>query len=229
MILEDTKEKPQHNTLRTEEMIMDMVRRGDSTGLEAWASGAPKLKAGPISKDMLRQLQNIFIVTATLSSRAAIEGGLDPEDALTLSDEYIQRCEQLSSGNAITDLQYKMVMEYTKQVEALRIGEAPSQLVSAAANYIRHHINERIRTCDISRALYTGRTYLSARFHKEAGIKLSDFILMLKTDEAKKLLRYTDRSAASIADYLAFSSPAHFSRVFRKYAGMTPGEYRKKL
>ena len=49
-----------------------------------------------------------------------------------------------------------------------------------------------------------------------------------KTEEAKRLLRYTDRSAAAISEYLAFSSPAHFTRVFKKYTGLTPGEYRDR-
>ena len=73
-----------------------------------------------------------------------------------------------------------------------------------------------------------GRSYLSTKFHSETGTKLNDFILMQKTEEAKRLLRYTERSAADIGYYLAFSSPAHFTRVFKKYTDMTPAEYRTK-
>ncbi|MBP1579957.1 MAG: helix-turn-helix transcriptional regulator [Oscillospiraceae bacterium] len=41
-------------------------------------------------------------------------------------------------------------------------------------------------------------------------------------------LRYSDKSAAAISSYLGFSSQSHFSRVFRKYFGKTPAEYRDK-
>ena len=56
---------------------------------------------------------------------------------------------------------------------------------------------------------------------------MTDYILKTKTEEAKRLLKYTDKSAAEIGNYLGFSSQAHFSRVFLKYSGRTPGEYRK--
>ena len=71
------------------------------------------------------------------------------------------------------------------------------------------------------------RPYLSAKFSREAGISLTDFILKQKTEEAKRLLRYSDKSAAAISSYLGFSQ-SHFSRVFRKYSGKTPAEYRDK-
>ena len=44
--------------------------------------------------------------------------------------------------------------------------------------------------------------------------------------EARRLLDYTDKSLTSISSYLGFSSPSHFSRVFKKYTGMLPSEYR---
>jgi AraC-like DNA-binding protein len=52
--------------------------------------------------------------------------------------------------------------------------------------------------------------------------------MMKKTDEAKRLLHYTDKSVATIGLYLGFSSQSHFFRVFKKYCGMSPKEYRKK-
>lgn len=54
----------------------------------------------------MRQVKNLFIVAATLVSRAAIQGGLDTEEALSLSDAFIQRCELLGTPDRITNLQY---------------------------------------------------------------------------------------------------------------------------
>ncbi|MBO4472432.1 MAG: helix-turn-helix transcriptional regulator [Clostridia bacterium] len=39
-------------------------------------------------------------------------------------------------------------------------------------------------------------------------------------------MRYTDKASAEISLYLGFSSQSHFSRIFKKYVGLTPGEYR---
>ena len=108
------------------------------------------------------------------------------------------------------------------------VGADFSALVLAVRNYIQHHISEPIKAEKIADALYMSRPYLSAKFKQESGQSLTDFILREKTEEAKRLLRYSGKSSAAIALYLGFSSPSHFSRVFRQYAGCNPGEYRER-
>ena len=96
------------------------------------------------------------------------------------------------------------------------------------ALYIQHHLSETITTDQIAAHLFMSRQHLSRRFTKEAGIPLAAYIRNEKTEEAKRLLRYTDKSISSIALFLGFSSQAHFSKVFKEITGMTPGEYREK-
>ena len=80
----------------------------------------------------------------------------------------------------------------------------------------------------MAKELFMSRPYLSAKFKEETGETLTDFILKEKTEEAKRLLRYSDKSFTAIGSYLGFSSLGHFSQVFKKYTGRTPTEYREK-
>ena len=221
-------DRQQHNTLAIEEAIMGIVRRGDTAALRMWLSGATAVQGGIIAGNQLRQLRNLFIVTATLASRAAIEGGMHEDDAFSLSDAYIQRAELLMSHNSILNLQYHMLLDFTEQVERLHVGKHATKLSIDVANYVRHHMSEPVRVDDIARQLSISRPYLSARFRKETGRCLTDFILNEKTEEAKRLLRYSDKTSSAIAEYLGFSSQGHFCRVFKTYAGMTPNKYREK-
>lgn len=145
-----------------------------------------------------------------------------------MSDAFIQQCELLTSMNQITNLQYRMVLEFAERVERIRLGKQPTQLALAVTNYIQHHLSEPISTEKMARALYMSRPYLSARFKRETGETLTDFILKEKTEEAKRLLRYSDKNATAISSYLGFSSLSHFSRVFKRCTGRTPSEYREK-
>lgn len=45
---------------------------------------------------------------------------MDTENALSLSDAFIQKCELLNNMEQITNLQYRMILEYTEQVEKIR-------------------------------------------------------------------------------------------------------------
>ena len=114
------------------------------------------------------------------------------------------------------------------QVEKLRRGRFATKLSLDAANYVRNHLSEPVSVGRMAEEFFFSRPYLSARFKKETGQSLTDFILSEKTEEAKRLIRYTDKSLTAVSAYLGFSSQSHFIRVFRKYAGVTPGEYLEK-
>ena len=129
----------------------------------------------------------------------------------------------------ITNLQYHMALEFTERVEQLRFGGKPTQLTIAVTNYIQKHLSQSIRVEDMAQAFYMSRPYLSSKFKQETGKTLTDFILKEKTEEAKRLLLYSDKSATAIASYLGFSSLGHFSQVFMRYSGQTPTEYKDKF
>ena len=219
--------KEVHNTLALEETLMNMVRKGDTSALKEWVANAPAVRGGMIAGDAIRQLKNTFIVTATLTSRSAIRGGLDIEEALSLSDSYIRKCEMLASAEQIINLQYHMVLDYTDRVERVRHGKTPTKLVRDVTSYVRKNISQKTSVEELAKALFISRTHLATRFKEESGMTLTDFILSEKTEEAKRLLRYTDKSLLAIGEYLGFSSQSHFTKAFRKYTTMTPGEYRK--
>ena len=150
------------------------------------------------------------------------------DEAFLLNDAFIQRSERFNNLQQITNLQYNMVLDFADRMSSIRQGEKPTQLTISISNYVRRHFSEKICVENIARELFMSRPYLSAKFSREAGISLTDFILKQKTEEAKRLLRYSDKSAAAISSYLGFSSQSHVSRVFRKYSGKTPAEYRDK-
>ena len=181
-----------------------------------------------MSDNHLRQLKDTFIVTATLASRSAIHGGMSPDDAYPLSDNYIQKCESTNDYYEIINLRHLMIIDFAKCVYEMHEGAMNSQLVSDVSNYIIHHMSEAITVEAMSKEFFISRSYLSKRFKAESNMTLTDFILNKKIKEAKYLLHYTNKSLTAISVYLGFSSPGHFSRVFRKYVSLSPNEYRKK-
>lgn len=153
---------------------------------------------------------------------------MDVNDALSLSDAYIQKNELLSSVESIENLQYHMVFDYTERVEKIRLGKTTTKLTTDIANYVQKHLTEPVDIDALSKAMFISRTHLAVKFKKETGMTLTDFVLKEKIEEGKRLLRYTDKSISAIAAYLGFSSQGHFANAFRKYADCPPNEYRLK-
>lgn len=216
-----------NNSYELEQNLMDIVRHGDTASLKQWIKNAPAVRGGTIAYEGLRQAKNTFVVSTTLVCRNAIRGGMDVQDSLNLSDSYIRQCELLKDTAEITNLQYIMVLDYTERVERIRRGKQPTKLAMDVTHYVLHHLSEPIKSEDIATALFMSRSRLSTKFKKETGVNLADYILKEKAIEAKRLLRYSNKSIIAISEYLGFSSPSHFTNIFKKYIGLTPTEYRE--
>ncbi len=70
--------------------------------------------------------------------------------------------------------------------------------------------------------------YLSTIVKEISKNKASKWIEILVISEAKNLLHYSDMTIQEIAYNLNFPNPSFFGAYFKKYTGMTPGEYRKR-
>lgn len=81
---------------------------------------------------------------------------------------------------------------------------------------------------DLCAALHYGKTYLCTFFREKTGMSIYQTYLKLKIDESKKLIRQK-YSFSEIAGKLCFDSLSHFNYVFKKYVGMTPGEYKSSI
>jgi len=69
--------------------------------------------------------------------------------------------------------------------------------------------------------------YLSKIFKEENGISILDYISKCRINNAKKLLKNTNKTIQQIAEETGFMSSSVFIRVFKKIEGTTPGVYRK--
>lgn len=217
-----------HTTLNFEKEMLDCVQEGNLELLEELFKRNSAGRAGKVASTYLRQVKNIFISSATLLSRSAITGGLPIEEALTLSDEYIQKAESYDNPDQVMNLQYHMVIEYTTRVSKIKKGERYDKFMRNVTSYIQEHLTEEISIEKMSKDLYLNRSYLSTKFKKETGISLSQYIQEQKIEKAKSLLNNTDRSILEIATYLGFSSQGYFQNVFKKCTNMTPKQYRNK-
>ncbi|MCI6064687.1 helix-turn-helix transcriptional regulator [bacterium] len=205
------------------------MENGQPELLRELFSAPPNITAGRIAHDGLRQMKNMGICTATGVSRAAIQGGLDPEQAFCMSDLYIQKLELMRDVSNIERLMQEMMLDFAEQVEKMiHPSGSESQLYRMCAQYVSQNIFTSIRAEQIANALGYTRAYLCTRFKQEAGISLTRYIQKEKIAEAKRLLQFTDQNLGEIASVLNFSSQSHFQTVFREITGETPMAYRKR-
>lgn len=94
-------------------------------------------------------------------------------------------------------------------------------------NYIDTHYLEPLTMKQISTALGMSESYISHVFKDMLGYPPMQYALRKKIGEAQTLLISTDYSISQIAQMVGFDAQSHFNKLFSKYVGISPGQFRK--
>ncbi|MBO6158381.1 MAG: helix-turn-helix domain-containing protein [Firmicutes bacterium] len=221
------REEPQeHVATSFEEAICAAIEAGDRGLLERSLFSPYHGHVGRMSQSDLRQIKYAFISLATLASRAAIRGGMEPETAFSLSDLYCQRADLMTEIHLVENLTFTMLMDYCEKVRETKGPSGVSPLIEKAIAYISVHLHESFGLEDLSKACGLCGRSLSLRFRAETGLGITEYIHREKLREGKYLLQHTDYSLAEITAYLNYPSQSYFTQIFRKYNGTTPKQFR---
>ena len=213
----DTKETLQHNkSYEFEEIIMEHIRTGNYKGIKQFSLNIDTANIGIIAPTALRQLKNTIIITTALSTRAAIDGGLDTDTAYQLSDNYIQHVERINDPNELYSLFSTISYEFSKKVYDSHLPITSNDILQKAIRFIQENTNQCISVTDVAAHVGFSRSYFSTYFKKELGFSVNDFILRCRLEEGKYLLQYTAKPLSVISNYLCFSSQSHFQTPFKK-------------
>lgn len=100
------------------------------------------------------------------------------------------------------------------------------EYVDQVIHYCLQNLDKKIKVTDISDYLGLNRSYLTRLFKQQVGSSLKDYILFIKMEEAKKMLKETSLSIQVIARSVGFDNPLYFSRIFHQKEGQTARKYR---
>lgn len=95
--------------------------------------------------------------------------------------------------------------------------------------YIRSHIDEHFIVKDLATYLHCHPDFLSRKFKQHTGVDLSNYLQQARVDRAKRLLENPKMDIGTAADQSGFSDRVHFSKVFRRVTGYTPGQFQRRF
>jgi AraC family transcriptional regulator len=122
---------------------------------------------------------------------------------------------------AAAELQRMPRLQPTREGASRRLWQARERLYEAPL--------ETISLTELAAQVELHPVYLSRAFHQAFGETVGDCLRKRRLDESCQRLRETDASLTQIAFAAGFSDQAHFSRIFRSYLGMPPGEYARAI
>jgi two-component system response regulator YesN len=95
-------------------------------------------------------------------------------------------------------------------------------------HYLEQHYNEDVTMDLLADKLNMSRSYLSTYYKEKTGINYLDYLNQLRVGKAKQLLEQSSFKIQEIAEQVGYHNINSFNRMFKKYTGLTPSEFRQK-
>src|SRR5947209_4243705 len=175
----------------------------------------------------VRSMKNLSITANTLFRKAAESAGVHPLYLDSLSGKFAIQIEQAQSIAELECIHQEMPDAYCSVVRELAI-TALSSLIREAVTSIRFNIDQPLSLNRVAETLGVHPSYLSRAFKKELGMTITDYINLLRIEEAKYLLDSGNASVTEAALSVGYNDPNYFSKVFTKLEHVTPHDYRKR-
>ncbi|UUZ82810.1 response regulator [Paenibacillus sp. P26] len=105
-------------------------------------------------------------------------------------------------------------------------GKSLSPIIRALLGYVHKAYAEEASLSEFAQQHQVNANYLSNLFHQEIGLTYTQYLTQHRLTEAKRLLRETNLKIYEVCERAGYKDPAYFSRIFKTFVGMAPGDYR---
>lgn len=187
------------------------------------------------SYEELNELSKVF-------ERIRNENNYDTEQIYNVFDNLLDQVEKELASRHLTfinrgSIRHNLTLcdmeNYIKYVielyiETLKQKDDSTYIVDLAKQYAKEHLKEEISLEKIEGELNISRNYFCCLFKETTGETFWDYITRIRVEKAKELLS-TGMKNYEITLEVGYENPSYLSKVFKKYVGLTPTQYRKKV
>lgn len=204
--------------------FLSAIRMGDRTkALEQLQSLQALLLGYGSEKDKLLRIRIYELLGAIIES--AMAGGGDVDDLLELSEKLFTESAIIRSRSQLAEW-LKSRTEEVVEIVARSHYDRSRNMVRKAKEYIDEHFAEAISVRDVADAVCISESYLKSLFKKNSSSSYTEYLTTVRINQAKKLLKTTEKSIMEIAMDVGYQTPNSFSALFKRETGMTPTQYK---
>lgn len=171
--------------------------------------------------------QNRIAELLLVLSRAAIQGGGNPEAVLDLSDQYIDKLRSLRSQEEVAQWLSHALRRYTDLVFDL-VDSKHRNIIRKAMSYMRLNCARNLTLGEVADHVGYSHTHFSKMFKEETGCSFRTSLNQIRVEKSKVLLLAGSAPMSEIYSACGFEDQSYFCKVFKKMVGVTPDRYRKQ-
>ncbi|MBJ6361647.1 response regulator [Paenibacillus sp. GCM10012307] len=121
------------------------------------------------------------------------------------------------------------IFEHFTELIQTKLENRNVSLVMTIKQYIDEHYNKHITLTSLAKEYNISSSYLSILFREQTSQNFMDYLMNVRIQRAKELLRTSDLRIYEIAERIGYRDAYYFSTAFKKAVGINPTEYREYL
>jgi AraC-like DNA-binding protein len=226
-LLRDDNAAPSSYPLDRERAFLAALRRGDNdTARKILDELLENILVS--SRRSFDSMKLRAIELAVVLSREAISPD-KPEDntLLDTSSRYIKRIQDSRNPDELSDILHLIVDRMAGRIFSFQ-GIRHASALRKAERFIWENYTRKISLKEIATASGLSAPYFSSIFKEEMGENLSSYLNRLRVERAAAMLIETDIPLGEVARACGFEDQSWFSKIFKSYAGKSPGKYREQ-
>ncbi|MCZ8517892.1 MULTISPECIES: response regulator transcription factor [Paenibacillus] len=123
--------------------------------------------------------------------------------------------------------QWSWIMSDLLRVSGERRGSQENRVIGQVKKILMEDFQRDIDLSALAAQVFLTPNYLSKLFKSETGQTLTEFLIGIRIQKAKELLKErTELKTYEIGERVGYPDPAYFNKIFKKTVGFTPKEYR---
>lgn len=164
------------------------------------------------------------IELTTLLSRVAMDGGAKEDIIYELNSKLLPVLyHEQSLDNLCLELQ-EVVENF---MSAMFWGLDKGNLyIRKVLRYMEDHFSDHLELSAVAEYVHLSPNYLSTLFRQVVGLSFREHLCRIRVEKSKQLLLSTEYCLADIAVAVGFPDQSYYCKVFKRIAGLTPGQFR---
>lgn len=219
-------EKEMYKHLPLIKSLAQSFRLGDKGWKQALEQIFTELKVGLFSTDEIRNLMNYF---AYYLHREMMELSTELQESLQIALPKLNDATQ--HFDTIEELYaecFHLLEEVSQQMAGIREVRSTHAIMSQIRTYVEtHYADPELSLTSLSEQFQLHASQISRAFKEEFGEKFVDYLVKIRMEQAQHLLQSSRYSVQDIGIKVGYTNAISFIRAFKKYTGVTPGDYRK--
>lgn len=122
----------------------------------------------------------------------------------------------------------KVVKDAAEQVSMV-LNNTSNNIVNLIKKNVQERYSENLTIQDLGKEFFITPNYICLLFKKETGDTFTNYLTKVRVDKAKEFLKDLKFKMYEVAEKVGYKDPDYFAKVFKKYTGVTPSEYRERL